>query len=312
MALGVEAAELMEHFQWVKEADSAELSAEQREGVAEELADVLLYLIRLADKLNVDLGRAARAKLELNAKKYPVDLARGSSRKYTSYGPIEARRSQDKRLYLRQSTSETSKELKIESFVKRLSRLPTLAHATNPYSREALASNLRNYLSLLLSFPYSGHLLVGEAPGYKGCAKCGIPFTSERVLSQNNHPFILALRERITITGSATEVTATKVWNQLDGKLTVPAFWNVFPFHPWVPGNVAKNRKPNPAETEIGMPYLDTVVDILRPHTIVAVGQVANRVLQYRYPKLRYASFSHPSMGGYQGFLTGFGQLGLR
>jgi dCTP diphosphatase len=83
MALGVEAAELMEHFQWVKDVESAELSAEQRKNVAEELADVLLYLIRLADKVDIDLERAARAKLELNAKKYPVDRARGSSRKYT-------------------------------------------------------------------------------------------------------------------------------------------------------------------------------------------------------------------------------------
>jgi dCTP diphosphatase len=83
MALSVEAAELMEHFQWVKEAESAEVSAERREKVAEEIADVLLYLIRLADKMNVDLSFAARAKLELNAKKYPVERARGSSRKYT-------------------------------------------------------------------------------------------------------------------------------------------------------------------------------------------------------------------------------------
>jgi len=83
MALSVEAAELLEHFQWAKESDSAGLSAEKKKEVAEEVADVLLYLIRLADKMSIDIPRAARAKLKLNAKKYPVDRARGSSRKYT-------------------------------------------------------------------------------------------------------------------------------------------------------------------------------------------------------------------------------------
>lgn len=83
MALSVEAAELLEHFQWLKDADSAVLSADRRAKISEELADVLLYLIRLSDKLEVDLDQAARAKLELNAKKYPVEKARGSSKKYT-------------------------------------------------------------------------------------------------------------------------------------------------------------------------------------------------------------------------------------
>lgn len=78
-----------------------------------------------------------------------------------------------------------------------------------------------------------------------------------------------------------------------------PAFWNVFPFHPWVPGNPTKNRAPTAAETEIGLRCLDGVVKILRPHMIVAVGRVANDLLQARYPTLPDSSFSHPSMGGY-------------
>lgn len=82
-ALSVEAAELLEHFQWLTEEQSRSLAPEQRQAVGEELADVLLYLIRLADKLDLDLIAAARAKLEQNAAKYPVDKARGSSRKYT-------------------------------------------------------------------------------------------------------------------------------------------------------------------------------------------------------------------------------------
>jgi NTP pyrophosphatase (non-canonical NTP hydrolase) len=83
IALSVEAAELLEHFQWTPEADSAVLVPEQHSKVREEIADVLLYLIRLADKLDIDLLAAATDKIQLNAAKYPVDKARGSSKKYT-------------------------------------------------------------------------------------------------------------------------------------------------------------------------------------------------------------------------------------
>ncbi|MCL4774607.1 MAG: nucleotide pyrophosphohydrolase [Burkholderiaceae bacterium] len=82
-ALCVEAAELLEHFQWMTEDASRGLPAETLAKVGEEMADVLLYLVRLADKLDVDLVQAARRKMQLNAQKYPVERARGSSRKYT-------------------------------------------------------------------------------------------------------------------------------------------------------------------------------------------------------------------------------------
>ena len=83
MALSVEAAELLEHFQWLTAEQSARLDAKTRRAVADELADVLLYLTRLADVLDIDLLAAARVKLRLNAKKYPVAKARGNARKYS-------------------------------------------------------------------------------------------------------------------------------------------------------------------------------------------------------------------------------------
>jgi NTP pyrophosphatase (non-canonical NTP hydrolase) len=81
-ALAVEASELLEPFQWLTDEQSRALSPETRAAVEQELADVLLYLVRLADKLDIDLERAARAKMTLNAEKYPVEKSRGSSRKY--------------------------------------------------------------------------------------------------------------------------------------------------------------------------------------------------------------------------------------
>lgn len=83
IALSVEVAELLEHFQWTSDADSAVLTPDRQAKVREEIADVLLYLIRLADKLNIDLLAAGTEKIRVNAAKYPVEKSRGSSKKYT-------------------------------------------------------------------------------------------------------------------------------------------------------------------------------------------------------------------------------------
>jgi dCTP diphosphatase len=81
-ALVVEASELLEHFQWMTEEQSRELTPERRDAVGAEMADVLLYLVQLATVLGLDPISAAQAKLKLNEQRYPVSLARGSNRKY--------------------------------------------------------------------------------------------------------------------------------------------------------------------------------------------------------------------------------------
>ncbi len=85
MAMMVEAAELLEHFQWDTPAESQHLSAEKLEQVGHELADTFVYLLRIAQVLEIDLLEVANKKIALNAKKYPVDQARGSNAKYTKY-----------------------------------------------------------------------------------------------------------------------------------------------------------------------------------------------------------------------------------
>ena len=80
-ALIVEAAELLEHFQWATEQQSRELSAEQRAAVGAEMADVLLYLVQLGNALGIDPVAAAQAKLQLNETRFPADRVRGSSRR---------------------------------------------------------------------------------------------------------------------------------------------------------------------------------------------------------------------------------------
>jgi len=82
MALSVEAAELLEVFQWITEADSRNLEPAAQAAASDEIADVLLYLILLSDALGVDPLAAAERKIVANAQKYPVEKARGTSKKY--------------------------------------------------------------------------------------------------------------------------------------------------------------------------------------------------------------------------------------
>ena len=82
-SLSIEAAEILEHFQWLTDQQSRELPADKVQAVALEAADVFLYLLNLTDKLGIDLVAAAQQKLAINARKYPVELSRGTSKKYT-------------------------------------------------------------------------------------------------------------------------------------------------------------------------------------------------------------------------------------
>jgi NTP pyrophosphatase (non-canonical NTP hydrolase) len=85
MALSVEVAELVEHFQWLTEEQSRTLEPQRLAQVRLELADVFIYLLRISDRLGVDLLEAAADKIVLNERKYPADRVRGSARKYDEY-----------------------------------------------------------------------------------------------------------------------------------------------------------------------------------------------------------------------------------
>ncbi|WP_275100068.1 nucleotide pyrophosphohydrolase [Sedimenticola hydrogenitrophicus] len=86
MALIAECAELVEHFQWLSEEQSRQLPAEKREQVALEMADILIYLIRAAERLDIDLIAAAYRKIAINESRYPADKVRGDARRADEYG----------------------------------------------------------------------------------------------------------------------------------------------------------------------------------------------------------------------------------
>lgn len=86
MALSIEASELMEHFLWKTPDEVAARLVEKRSEIEEEVADVAIYLVELADILGIDLFEAMERKMQKNAEKYPADRVRGSSLKYNEYG----------------------------------------------------------------------------------------------------------------------------------------------------------------------------------------------------------------------------------
>jgi dCTP diphosphatase len=84
MSLAIEVGELLEHFQWLTDVEAARHVVVERRGVAEELADVVIYAIQLADVAGIDLGVAISEKIAENAQRYPAELARDTSRKHTN------------------------------------------------------------------------------------------------------------------------------------------------------------------------------------------------------------------------------------
>ncbi|MDD2833298.1 MAG: nucleotide pyrophosphohydrolase [Methylotenera sp.] len=85
MAMIVEAGEVVEHFQWMTEQESRNLDTEAKAQVGQELSDTFVYLLRIAEVCGIDLIEAANKKIDLNAKKYPVEKCKGSNAKYTQY-----------------------------------------------------------------------------------------------------------------------------------------------------------------------------------------------------------------------------------
>ena len=85
MALIAECAELVEHFQWLSEEQSASLTREKQAAVRLELADILIYLVRISDKLNIDLLAAAGDKIAINEERYPAEKVRGDARRAGEY-----------------------------------------------------------------------------------------------------------------------------------------------------------------------------------------------------------------------------------
>ena len=196
---------------------------------------------------------------------------------------------------------------KIDNFIKKLSEEIVSKETTNLYSGNSKGTkirrkNLRLYLNKMFEIKPT-KLLLGEAPGYKGCGITGIAFSSECVLTENEfykdqgfecinkHPKL------------ESEISATIVWNELQNYSNKPLIWNIFPFHPHTTTDKRANRTPNKAELEIGTKYLTELLDIYQIDKIIALGRKPEskiKDLGYDYIYVR-----HPANGGKNKFVSG-------
>lgn len=194
-------------------------------------------------------------------------------------------------------------EKKIDEFIERLSAEQVGNLVENIYENEAQRENLRLYLKVLCKNKPT-YMLVGEAPGYKGCGITGIPFTDENEMknnlgtSQNGYFFIdESDPQKENSAGIIWQAIRTKGGNQ------ILLLWNAYPYHPFEKSGKNSNRKPNAAELQIGKKYLDELIDIFEipQNRIYAVGRTAEKQLGY----MKAAYIRHPSYGGKNDCING-------
>lgn len=200
----------------------------------------------------------------------------------------------------------------ISELIHELATAVPPTHCNNPYARERpfarqRQQNLQLYLQVMIQHP-PNLLLLGEAPGYRGCRLTGIPFTSPHILAklhqkfdENAQPF-QQIPEWPSV---AREASATIVWRTIGSWHPLPLLWNVFPFHPHQPGNPQSNRTPKTSEIAAGRPFLNHLLQLFPGIPLVAVGKKASGALT-RWD-LVHTAVRHPSHGGAKMF-----QIALR
>ncbi len=189
-------------------------------------------------------------------------------------------------------------EKDIEKFVDSLKICrQCFKNVENMYAKsETTVENLKLYLKEMLK-KKPKYLIVGEAPGYKGCRWSGIPFTSERNLIQTDFFKYKGYKVRKS-KKPESEASATKVWNVLEKKNgnLIPLIWNAFPFHPYDPvKGKESNRKPISDELIYGKEKLRELIKLfdIKEDNIIAVGREAEKILKTIFTTVK--EISHPA-----------------
>ncbi|MEZ4594379.1 MAG: uracil-DNA glycosylase [Chloroflexota bacterium] len=201
----------------------------------------------------------------------------------------------------------------ISDFVHKLATAVPPQNCTNPYAGERPFAqnrrhNLQTYLELMQQQP-PRLLLLGEAPGYRGCRLTGIPFTSPQILTQLNS-FLgqtASFQPGDDWPEIVREASASVVWGAIGSWQPLPLLWNVFPFHPHQPGNPQSNRTPKTSEIVAGRPFLHHLLHLFPEAKIVAVGQKAAGALAKW--AVAHTAVRHPSHGGAKQFQTALSEL---
>ncbi|MFA5575699.1 MAG: uracil-DNA glycosylase [Tissierellaceae bacterium] len=203
-----------------------------------------------------------------------------------------------------------------EAFIDRLALAKVTANVYNQYSYGHEENSIRrDNLLIYLKQMYEIRpeiLLVGEAPGYRGCRLTGVPFTSEHLLMNNvegldqfgrENGYRLALEKEHLM----KEATATIIWNTLLQYKVESLGWNAFPFHPHKEGKPDSNRTPLKKELLIGQDFLLQMIKMFSIKKVVAVGNKAEESL--RKLGINCEKVRHPAQGGKNDFVRGIGEL---
>jgi len=199
----------------------------------------------------------------------------------------------------------------IEKFIEDLGNENNgkLGFSENLYFGDSRESLIRKH-NLLTYFVHMKKLkpkilLLGEAPGYKGCRLTGVPFTSEKILS--NHLFFKELNFQFINNNFESEQSATIVWNALNDFENKPLIWNIFPFHPYDGKDFSTNRTPNENELELGQKILMKLLEIFEIEIIVAVGRKSELKVKELNRTSTYVR--HPANGGKNKFVAGINEI---
>lgn len=163
-------------------------------------------------------------------------------------------------------------------FVLKLQKFKTSKILTNAYENAIIAQNFEIYLrNMLILQPDT--LFVGEAPGYKGCARTGIPFTDEYNMMETENK-VLGKKYGYQVIDQKCklekEVSAGTIWKVLNLVDRMPLMWNAFPYHPHKEDDCLSNRTPTKTETEIGIEYIkDLLMLFPQIQNVYAIGKTA-------------------------------------
>lgn len=189
------------------------------------------------------------------------------------------------------------------AFVARLAAAPAPPQARNLYAGDGPDAVRRDNLALYLTRLAARRprvLLVGEAPGYRGCGATGVPFTSGAILLDEMSPFGLfgaTAGFRLAETNDpAREATATILWGTLRTLDCLPLLWNASPFHPHRPNQPLSNRAPAAVEIAAGEWAVRELMALFAVERVIAVGRVAGAAVE-RWG-IAATAVRHPSHGG--------------
>lgn len=199
----------------------------------------------------------------------------------------------------------------LNEFYQALAKKKNSLTVFNPYQSKANLENLKHYITQVFAASGPKIMLVGEAPGFKGGRLTGVPFSSGKIYTEVEHPFLKTLLPKLILdpVTLSSENTASVVWRYLQDKRNVPLFWNAFPFHPHPSRIQKKNRGPNRAEILEGAFYLKALVDAYQPDIIAGLGRAGTACAQSVLPDEDIRYIRHPSYGGKSDFIKGMDEL---